>query len=110
MSELESSRKGQVELENEIETLRGTEEKLHALRLKNQDVIEQNKKLRKQKENIQSILTNITKEAKEKSEAERISQVSVTADSAMMNKSKSEPDRESAAEISIGESQIHPPP
>jgi hypothetical protein len=77
--DLESSRKYLLDLEREVEALKTTQERLNALQIENNCIIENNEKLqeeiaavKEENDRMEVILTNMTKNAEEKAEAERV--------------------------------------
>jgi len=87
--ELESSRKCQLDLELEVEVLKGAQDRLNALQVENQGIIGNNEKLQieiaavlEEKDRVEAILTNMTNEVVEKAEVERVAKEKAEAERA----------------------------
>ena len=109
--DLESSRMYQLDLEREVEALKTTQERLNALQIENNGIIENNEKLleeiaavTEEKDRIEVILNDVTKNAEEKAEAERV------ANEKAENGMKKESEEEIEVEQSRNGSKFSPPP
>jgi len=112
VEELESSRNRQLDLENKVGVLKGREEKMYAVQVENQDVIERNKILQKEivdvleeRDQIQASLKNMTKEAEE-----RTNQSLIGKGATIMDKSVIELEKNKGLEASSDANQLYPPP
>jgi len=88
--ELESSRKCQLDLEREVEILKGSQDRLHAFQIEYEGIIENNEKLQEEiaaaleeKDRVEAILTNMTNEVVEKAEVERVAEEKAEAERAV---------------------------
>jgi chromosome segregation ATPase len=120
--DLESSRKYQLDLEREVEALKTTQERLNALQIENNCIIGNNEKLqeeiaavKEEKDRIEVIVTNMTKNAEEKAEAERVANEKVAeaeriAEEMAENEMKKESEEEIEVEQSRNDSEFSPPP